>query len=135
MSTSELIERLREDAAHFEALADRWTCELPEGSTYESNLRQRAALFTRAGDALAERDARIAELEAGLNYVVGLLPGLAGASNQPDNAVYSVLATKGEILKARTFQTAAPSEVASPQGRASGQAPGAPQPTHPGTGR
>lgn len=48
-----------------------------------------------------------AALQEGLRYAVGLLPGLAGAGNQPDNAVYTVMATKGEILKAREYLAAA----------------------------
>lgn len=55
-----------------------------------------------AAEARAERaEAAYVQAMEALRYAVGLLPGLAGAANQPDNAVYSVMATKGEILKAR----------------------------------
>lgn len=41
------------------------------------------------------------ELCEALEYAVGLLPGMAGASSHPDNAVYTVMAAKCEIEKAR----------------------------------
>ena len=64
------------------------------------------ALTIQDGDALAENDllkARCAELEGALKYAVGLLPGRAGASSQPDSAVYTIMAAKGEITRARAL--------------------------------
>lgn len=56
---------------------------------------------------------RVAELEGALRYAVDLLPGLAGADGKPDNTVYTVMATKGEILKARKAVAALQMEASS----------------------
>lgn len=48
----------------------------------------------------------VERLREALSHAVGLLPGLAGAAHKPDNTVYTVMATKGEILKARAMLAA-----------------------------
>lgn len=46
-------------------------------------------------------DERVRVAVEALKYAVGLLPGLAGADSAPDHTVYTVMATKREILNAR----------------------------------
>ena len=54
----------------------------------------------------AQLSERERALERALRYAVGLLPGLAGAQNQPDNAVYTVMAAKCEIIEAHRLLAA-----------------------------
>ena len=98
----------------FSILRDHGLVTRPRLGSYDVDLTKKGKAYGRAiythpappSAQPAEEGALREALEEGLRYTVGLLPGLAGAYDRPDNTVYTVMATKGEILQARKYLAA-----------------------------